>query len=343
MFITRLDSPLLPSSPPATRIMSDYLATPYGADADADADFAAAQKTTPRKKDTKTKKGKRKRKTADSRGDQTADGLAKKQRKKDRPSAFGVAPEDEAAVVDKSTSIRDIGHNAVFTWKRSDSITGVVSDKETKQSSKGTFHIYTMADNDCKEDEIQVCDMLSQIPDLEEGTWYTMSGLMAGDRAKYATARNPNKVQLKTTNHTTANKFIPDPTEPSFFKETVFTPLEDIAGLTVGDSVNIFGSIIGVPDTASSYTKNGKSMPFFSLTISDTSTTAQITLWDTQFEPEKYVDHAVAVFRNCTVSDYKKETNGMSLNTRRLDVGKKNTDKYPEAKALRKKIEKMKE
>ena len=99
MFITRLDSPLLPSSPPATRIMSDYLATPYGADADADADFAAAQKTTPRKKDTKTKKGKRKRKTADSRGDQTADGLAKKQRKKDKPSAFGVAPEDEAAVV----------------------------------------------------------------------------------------------------------------------------------------------------------------------------------------------------------------------------------------------------
>lgn len=99
-----------------------------------------------------------------------------------------------------------------------------------------------------------------------------------------------------------------------------------------------------IPDTASSYNKNGKSTPFFScFTISDTCTTAQITLWDMPFEPEKYVDHAVAVFRNCTVSDYKKDTNGMSLNTRRLDVGKKNTDKYPEAKALRKKIEKMKE
>ena len=69
-----------------------------------------------------------------------------------------------------------------------------------------------------------------------------------------------------------------------------------------------------IPDTASSYNKNGMSTPFFSFTISDTCTTAQITLWDMPFEPEKYVDHAVAVFRNCTVSDYKKDTNGMSLN-----------------------------
>ena len=54
---------------------------------------------------------------------------------------------------------------------------------------------------------------------------------------------------------------------------------------------------------------------------------AQITLWDMPFEPKKYVDHAVAVC-NCTLSDYKKETHGMSLNTR-LDIGKKNTDEYP--------------
>ena len=47
------------------------------------------------------------------------------------------------------------------------------------------------------------------------------------------------------------------------------------------------------------------------------------------FEPEKYLDHAVAVC-NCTLSDYKKETHGgMSLNTRLLDVGKKKPDKYP--------------